>query len=380
MRRGHGRSAIAAVILATLLVPAVGAVADDPAEQLEETRSKLSEVRENIEALEGEVGDLNSTIKELGNQMVDLRSIISDLDGQIADNQRELDDVQARIDATQAKINKIERAATAQAVALYKNGTTETIDALLSAQSLTELDTRVDMLGQASEENTGFLIEYGRLKVSIQDQFREKFAIQETLKQTRSEKTAAFEELATVTERHRVALEKVENNLGKAEEHEGELEEKEGQLAQKIMALQAAAAPLPGDITQPVQSFSSSAAGFIWPLNGPVTSYFGPRWGRMHEGIDIDGTTGQPLVASKAGRVILAAPYSGYGNAVIVDHGDGFSTLYAHMSAFAVSNGTVVSQGQTVGYVGCTGSCTGDHTHFEIRDNGVAQDPMAYLP
>lgn len=100
----------------------------------------------------------------------------------------------------------------------------------------------------------------------------------------------------------------------------------------------------------------------------------------MHTGIDIDGVTGDPIVASKTGTVILAEYYSGYGNAVIVDHGGGYSTLYGHMSAFSVSNGQSVSQGQELGKVGCTGSCTGDHLHFEIRINGNPVDPMPYLP
>jgi len=100
----------------------------------------------------------------------------------------------------------------------------------------------------------------------------------------------------------------------------------------------------------------------------------------MHTGIDIDGTSGQPVVASKAGRVIVASYYGGYGNAVVIDHGGGVTTLYGHMSNFNVSNGQSVSQGAVVGYVGCTGSCTGDHLHFEVRVNGSPQDPLNYLP
>ncbi len=129
-----------------------------------------------------------------------------------------------------------------------------------------------------------------------------------------------------------------------------------------------------------MKALGTSSAGYIWPLNGAVTSYYGPRWGSMHTGIDIDGVTGQPVVASKAGSVIMAGSYSGYGNAVIVDHGGGYQTLYAHLSSFAVSSGQSVGQGQTVGAVGCTGSCTGDHLHFEVRVNGSPTDPMQYLP
>jgi murein DD-endopeptidase MepM/ murein hydrolase activator NlpD len=99
----------------------------------------------------------------------------------------------------------------------------------------------------------------------------------------------------------------------------------------------------------------------------------------MHTGIDIDGYTGEPIVAAKGGNVIQAGSMGGYGNAVIIDHGGGISTLYGHMSSIAVSGGSVQT-GQHIGNVGCTGSCTGDHLHFEVRLNGSPTDPMQYLP
>jgi virulence factor Mce-like protein len=119
--------------------------------------------------------------------------------------------------------------------------------------------------------------------------------------------------------------------------------------------------------------------GFIWPLDGVVTSPFGPRWGRMHTGIDIDGATGDPIAASAGGRVALANYVSGYGNSVIVEHENGLSTLYGHLSDIAVSTGQTVEQGQVVGLVGCTGHCFGDHLHFEIRLKGAPVDPLPYL-
>src|SRR5919202_951202 len=108
----------------------------------------------------------------------------------------------------------------------------------------------------------------------------------------------------------------------------------------------------PSDVTP-------SAAGFIWPVNGPVTSGFGMRWGRMHEGIDIGVASGTPIQAAASGRVIYAGWMSGYGNLTVIDHGRGISTAYGHQSSIAVGNGQVVSQGQTIGSVGCTGHCFG---------------------
>jgi murein DD-endopeptidase MepM/ murein hydrolase activator NlpD len=115
------------------------------------------------------------------------------------------------------------------------------------------------------------------------------------------------------------------------------------------------------------------------PVQGTVTSNFGPRGGRNHDGVDVAAPTGTAVRAAACGTVSLAGQQSGYGNMVCVTHTSQFSTCYAHLSRFAVSNGASVQQGQVIGYVGCTGSCTGPHLHFEARVNGQAQDPRTYL-
>ena len=115
------------------------------------------------------------------------------------------------------------------------------------------------------------------------------------------------------------------------------------------------------------------------PVDGTVTSEFGPRWGRNHDGIDIAAPTGTAIRAAACGSVTLAGQQSGYGNMVCITHTNEFSTCYAHMSRFAVSQGARVQQGQVIGYVGCTGSCTGPHLHFETRVNGQAQDPRGFM-
>jgi murein DD-endopeptidase MepM/ murein hydrolase activator NlpD len=123
----------------------------------------------------------------------------------------------------------------------------------------------------------------------------------------------------------------------------------------------------------------ASASGLIWPTTGPVTSGYGMRWGAMHQGIDIAPPHGTPVYAVKDGRVIFAGSQGGYGTMILVDHGQGFVTAYAHLSGIVASGGSV-SQGQLIGYVGSTGNSTGPHLHFETRVNGSAQNPMSYLP
>jgi murein DD-endopeptidase MepM/ murein hydrolase activator NlpD len=177
----------------------------------------------------------------------------------------------------------------------------------------------------------------------------------------------------------------------RASKHESlvSVRESEQQHASEAAALQAVSAQLAARINaaQAVPSATSlavggdttpSASGLIWPVSGPVVSPFGWRWGRMHEGIDIGVGYGTPIAAAASGVIIYAGWMGGYGNLIIIDHGGGLATAYAHQTSFAVGGGPV-SQGQTIGYVGCTGHCFGPHLHFEVRVNGAAVDPLGYL-
>lgn len=119
--------------------------------------------------------------------------------------------------------------------------------------------------------------------------------------------------------------------------------------------------------------------GLVWPAEGPVTSGFGMRWGAMHQGIDIGARMGAPIFAAMAGTVSFAGWQGGYGNIVIINHPGGLSTYYAHQSSMAVGAGASVGQGEVIGFIGSTGDSTGPHLHFEVRENGVAKDPMQWL-
>jgi len=188
---------------------------------------------------------------------------------------------------------------------------------------------------------------------------------------TRTQLEAREAELDAVRDRKASALDEVHSEI---ERVEGDISDIQGKIQAQIQASSStSAAPLPAG---PIQGGSG---GWIWPVNGSVTSPYGPRWGRMHEGIDISAPAGTPIRAANSGQVILAAPTSGYGNYTCIDHGGGLSSCYAHQSSYATSVGASVSQGDVIGYVGCTGSCFGDHLHFEIRVNGSAVDPLGYL-
>lgn len=136
-----------------------------------------------------------------------------------------------------------------------------------------------------------------------------------------------------------------------------------------------AAAAVTGQARSP-----SSASGMIWPVIGQITSYFGPRWGTRHTGLDIAAPTGTEIRAVRAGRVEKAGWWGGYGNCVIINHGNGVRTLYAHASRLLVKRGDRVVQGQVIARVGSTGNSTGPHVHFEVRVDDRFKDPLNFLP
>ncbi len=211
--------------------------------------------------------------------------------------------------------------------------------------------------------------------------------------ETRTIKDRAASETAVIRERaaqqHAVAQQLIstQQQLAVARTSKSQtlaaVHESEKEYLHEVSGLQAASAALGARLRAQQGGASSgsgvSSSGLIWPVSGPITSPFGWRWGRMHEGIDIGAGTGTPIGAAAAGTIVYAGWMSGYGNLVVVDHGNGLATAYGHQSSIAVGNGSSVSQGQTIGYVGCTGHCFGPHLHFEVRVNGSPVDPMRYL-
>lgn len=146
------------------------------------------------------------------------------------------------------------------------------------------------------------------------------------------------------------------------------------------VVVQVPARPHSSSPAPPTPPVTTPGGALSWPVAGPMTSPFGPRWGRMHQGIDIGAALGAPISAAAGGIVSFAGTQGGYGNIVVIEHPGGLATAYAHQSRIVAVVGQVVSRGQLVGYVGSTGHSTGPHLHFETRIGGLAVDPMRYLP
>jgi murein DD-endopeptidase MepM/ murein hydrolase activator NlpD len=156
---------------------------------------------------------------------------------------------------------------------------------------------------------------------------------------------------------------------------EGDLRSLEAEQAKVLATLQATST----SNSAPAGPIQQGSSGLIWPVNGPIVSPFGMRWGRLHAGVDIAVPSGTPVRAAQSGRVAIAGWVGGYGNYTCIQHSGALSTCYGHQSSIGVSVGQSVSQGQVIGSSGCTGHCFGPHVHFETRINGVPVNPMGYL-
>jgi murein DD-endopeptidase MepM/ murein hydrolase activator NlpD len=266
-------------------------------------------------------------------------------------------------------------------VAIYESGNVTTVDVLLSSASFSELVSRIDFVRELAAQDRRIADSVGRAK--------DEMAVQ----QGRTTVTRRKISVVTRTVAVRTAQTRLVRDRLVAREHAlaGTRSQKQATLAaveaskqdylDEVNSLLAVSAQLASRI-QSSQSGSPvpvSSSGFIWPVSGPVTSGFGWRWGRMHEGIDIAVPSGTPVHASASGQVIYAGWLGGYGNLVVIDHGGGIATAYGHNTSIVAGTGSGVSQGQVVAYSGSTGHSTGPHLHFEVRVNGTPVDPMGYL-
>ena len=360
----------AGVAAGTLLVPSLASWAG-PRGDLRKTKHRLAQVRGFIDHGSTRAASLKKQINRLNRRITTAQIALNKLDSEIRRISSSVRSVHARIGSIQREIDRVEHLVTEQAVALYKAGSTDALDAFLTSSSLGELDARIELMGAAAAENTGALIRFGRLRTQIRQEYSALFDMETRLNESRATKTRLMRSLSFDKKLVSRAFSELKAKLHDRKETERHLEDAAAEIRHEILTAKVGAE---------LAALGISSEGFIWPLNGGVTSPFGERWGRLHAGIDINGYTGQPIAAAKSGvPIYVGAGMSGYGNVVILDHGGGLSTLYAHLSSFAVTTGSV-DQGDIIGYVGCTGSCYGDHLHFEVHLGGNPVDLMSYLP
>jgi len=378
---------------------ATSAPADDKADvdrRLERAQDRLQTQRQRESVLTDQVQGYTDRIRVLENRLAPLRARSERLDAELAALQDRLAALTTRLAVERARLAAAEEAlARRQALLarrlreLYVRAEPDFILVLVQSGSLRDAVETADVLegiadrdGDLARSVSQYADQTRRTRDAIAevraDVARSEARAEDAAVEARAAKSDLEEQRAGVgrllTER-RDLLGSVRGDRQDIEAEARDLERRSAALADKIRSAQG----IPSAPSGNVATGTASSAGLVWPVNGAITSGYGPRWGRMHEGLDIAGGSGTPIGAAKAGTVILAGWSGGYGNLVVVDHGGGLSTAYAHLSSISVSVGQSVGQGSVVGGMGTTGNSTGVHLHFEVRVNGAAVNPLGYL-
>lgn len=373
------------------LLLAGSAPAQDIYEEREEEEAKLSEIREHKGVLTTTISGYRKRIRRLTREVAALRAREAEVRARLAAKQAELNHAEAELDRAKKHLAivraRLKRALVAlreRLVAIYQAGTPDLLSVIVESGGYEELLNRSEYLNRINGLDEAVVSRVRELRDQVKrtvarlrsaklriEAARDAIAAEEqALAGARSAVQGRQGELVAARRGREAALARIG-----AHEHrvEGKLAEISAEIAAQLQST--SSAPLPAG---PIRYGSGQ---LIWPVDGPVVSGFGPRWGRMHEGIDIAAPAGTPIRAADAGSVVLVESESssgGYGNFSCLDHGGGLQTCYAHQSSIAVSSGSV-SQGDVIGYVGCTGHCYGDHLHFEVRIGGAPTDPLGYL-
>jgi murein DD-endopeptidase MepM/ murein hydrolase activator NlpD len=339
---------------------------------------------------------------------------LGEIDAQLAEQQATLDRARAEHEAAEAELAELmveiddaEKAVDAQrrqaeerAVAAYVHPRGQGVEVLLGTGDLNEFHEKSVLIRQVAEYDQEILDEFLAAEAALEDRRTQAEDARQRSQAAQADADAAVAALAAQRAEQETVQEALEVRIASFEQEADALAAEEAQLTAVINARQAEArrataatsttAPPPTDpgpgpgpgptTTSPPTTRPPSSGALLWPVNGVLTSPFGWRWGRMHNGIDIGASTGTPIKAADGGYVFFAGWMGGYGNVVLIDHGGGMTTLYAHQSQIQASEGQTVARGQVVGLVGSTGQSTGPHLHFEVRINGTAVNPLSYLP
>ena len=377
MKNWKTRAAAASLALLVCLSPASFALADET----EELESQLEDLQKQAEKQQAETDRLSERIGTVSEQLRELSADVKEAETEYKAIASELEATELRIEENQELLEETEREL-ADKVALlrtrvrnvYMHGQVSYIDVLFGAKDFSDFLTRMDLFKRVIASDYA-------LVQTVQESKR---VVEET--RAALEKQRAEEERLTkdAEEKHMELLIKKHDKDKLLEMMKYDREVSQRAYDELIAASQ--------EVERLIQAsryryqFPGGGSGaMIWPLIGEITSEYGwrthPIYGdaRYHSGMDIGGDYGDPILAAAAGIVTYSGWISGYGYAIIIDHGGGISTLYGHNEALAVAEGQTVSQGQVIAYCGSTGNSTGPHCHFEVREGGEPVDPMGYL-
>jgi murein DD-endopeptidase MepM/ murein hydrolase activator NlpD len=376
-------AAVATALAALSFATAAGG--QDLQSQLDSKQAQIHQLQGKKQVLTTDLQRYNEQIDDLAGQVAVLRNREALVVADLRQVQAQLRNAKDQLEILHRRLHRSLGALRNRLVDIYRSNEPDMLTVILQSDGFDDLLSRYEYLRRVEDQDAEVVTRVRGLRNTTRDTVAQveadKARIEAKkaeLERTRSQLEARQADLDAARDEKSAALGSVNQNI---KELDGDVSAIQDKIAAQIQASSSAATPLPAG---PVQGGVSSS-GMIWPVNGPITSPFCEvrAWESCHPGIDIGVPAGTPIRAAMDGTVIFTqseAESGGYGNYTCIDHGGGLSTCYAHQSSFAVSTGEHVSQGQVIGYVGCTGLCFGDHLHFEVRVNGSVVDPLGYLP
>ena len=392
------RGVVAAVLVLGFTVPPA-ALADDLDEELERVASRIETLEAQLDATAGTrtalADEILATQARIGTLRVELdeaRVAADEATRQLNLGKIDLELARDRLRRTnlaladtRANLATGREEAKVSARSLYIAAGREMPEILVSATTISDVSLTVAYLERATQSTEAAIVELEALEqlearqVEVARTQEQELADQVTV--------LAIAEERAAEQRDVVAAKKaeVERELARQASLLAELDHEIEHFEGEIVALEKEQARIESLLAAEQSSGGSAPSGFVRPVPGAITSGYGIRihpilgTARLHTGVDMSAGHGEPIKASAAGRVILAGRHGGYGNTVIIDHGGGMATLYAHQSSLEVSYGEQVDAGEVIGYVGSTGFSTGPHLHFEVRLDGAPVDPAPYL-
>ena len=302
-------------------------------------------------------------------------------------NERQLAEAQKRLEGRESVFYKRVRD-------IYINGRLSYLDVVIGSKDFSDFANRLEVLKRIIDSDITLINEIKKERADIEAHKQKLEADRAKLVELEKSALAKQAEIEQKKAERNVVLQKAQNDRATAMQAIEELNASSAQVSAMLKERQAARAAAAAAAAAAAQSSGGQGASdnwvqgtgqLGWPVSGEITSPYGyrvhPIWGTTiyHSGIDIGVDEGTPVHAADGGVVVWSGWMGGYGYAVVIDHGNGLSTLYGHNSELAVDEGQSVAKGQVISYAGSTGNSTGPHVHFEVRANGDPVDPMGYL-
>ena len=389
------------VVVLVLLAATIGVVLPATANPVLPEEQRLADIRARIATVRQEISAARATnqrdavaFANAQRQLAVVMNALAAAEQAVQRQQLAVDEARVRLAALRAREAQQRGVMADRAVTLYKRGGMDSLTTVLGSDSTTHALRRsayVDAVNRADARSvqrvtsTQTAVDAQHIQLGVEQEALERVATEQRQVAAGAEEIRDDRAAVLAASSSRVnSLQTRETHLEVEGRRIAALARRAQRMAAASRSRQSATSTATPSATAATDTTTTSTevgtGGWTWPAGGTVTSEFGYRWGRLHAGLDIGAPEGSPIWAARGGTVTYAGAMGGYGNLVLLDHGGGVSTAYAHQSAIMVSVGASVSAGQQIGQVGSTGNSTGPHLHFETRIGGNPQDPRSYLP